>query len=182
MARRLRKLSLYEQYRDMARKLAWQYWKSLPTTTKMWVDPEDMISEAVLHVMSFVGRNHDAKRGSLSTFIYCTVNSHLLNFALSQQNGKRFCWRRDLEDAGHVWKEENLFQLIEARNALEVIYRKASVDLRREICVWFGPERRAPKWGVNGKALTQEFSQLARTYRLSEKDCSLLLRSGVWVP
>lgn len=165
----------------MARKIAWQYWRTLPASTKMWVDPEDMIAEAVLHVMSFVGRNHNAKRGSVSTFLYCTVNSHMLNFTLAQQNKKRFGWRKDLEDVGHLHVDEKLFDLIEAREALEVVFKKASPDLKDEIRRWFGPDRRAPRWGVNGRALTSEFYRLARIHRLTPSDCRLLLRSGVWV-
>lgn len=181
MSLRLSKRTLYEEYKNMARKIAWQYWKTLPASAKMWIDPEDMISEAVLHVMSFVGKNFNPKRSSLSTFLYCTVNSHMLNFTLAQQNGKRFGWRKDLDDVLHLHVEESLFQLIEAREALEVIFRKASPDLRMEIKKWFGPERRAPRWGVNGRALTSEFKHLAHSHRLTASDCDILLRSGVWV-
>lgn len=182
MGCRMSKRMLYESYKNMARKLAWQYWKSLPASTKMWVDPEDMISEAVLHVLSFVKANYDLKRGSISTFLYCTVNSHLLNYTLAQQNGKRFGWRLDLEDVGHLHSEESLFRLVEARQALEVVFSKASPSLQNEISIWFGPgKRRAPRWGISGKALTSEFYHLARQHRLTESDCRLLLRSGVWV-
>lgn len=184
----LRKSSVFLQYRDLARKLAWQYWKTLPLAAKMWVDPEDMVAESYLHLMRVVVKNKIETRrykqelSSLTTFVYWTIDHHLLNFAIAQQTGKRFGYRADLEAAAPIHVEEKLFSLFEAKEALEAVYRRASPALKDEIALWFGAERKTPRWGLDGRAMIQEFAGLAQKYRLTQNDCALLLRSGVWCP
>jgi hypothetical protein len=184
MKKRPSQLFLYEQYKRMAMKLAWKYWKMLPLSSKMWIDPEDFIAEAVLHVVGFVRRNHNASRASVSSFLYCTVGSHMFNAVLSQRSAKRFCWRVSLEDEScpAIPYSEKLFQLVETKQALEKVFSQASPGLKTEIGRWFGAERRAPGYSRKTVELIKEFGFLAKRNRLSESDCRLLLRSGVWIP
>jgi hypothetical protein len=176
-------LFLYEQYKHMAMKLAWKYWKQLPASAKMWIDPEDFISEAVLHVVGFVRKNHDVSRASVSSFLYCTVGSHMLNAVLAQRNTKRFGWMVSTEDENcpQLFQTEYSIQLIEARQALEKIFRQSSPRLRTEIGKWFGIERSGPGYSKKSQELVSEFAHLAKRNGLSASDCRLLLRSGVWV-
>jgi hypothetical protein len=177
-----RTVELVGQYRGLAMKLAWDYWKRLPAATKMWVDPDDLIAEAICHIVTFVLNDYDKKRASLSTFMYCSTNGHLMNFALAQTAAKRYGFRADLEDAWGVGVKESKFQLVDALNAFEAVYGQASEGLQDEICQWFGVDRKAPRRSAEGKELIREFGHLAYQNRLSESDCRLLLRSGVWVP
>ncbi len=178
------RLFLYEQYKRMAMQLAWKYWKQLPVSTKMWVDPEDLISEAVLHVVTRISDIYNPKKSSMSTFVYCSVGSVLFNFVLSQRNAKRFGWNISLDDEAcpSIPRRDEAFQLMEAKQSLERIFIESSPKLRMEICRWFSIEKRSPRYSKDGRRLTREFSFLAKRNRLSESDCRLLLRNGVWVP
>lgn len=177
-------LLLYEQYKRMAMKLAWKYWKQLPVSTKMWVDPEDLIAEAVLHVVTRIGDIYNPRKASMSTFVYCSVGSVLFNFVLAQRNSKRFSWNVSLSDEAcpNIPRQDDIFQLVEARQALEKTFMQASPRLRSEICRWFSIEKRSPRYSKEGRRLTSEFAFLAKRNRLSVSDCRLLLRNGIWVP
>jgi hypothetical protein len=184
-----RTVELLEKYKGIAIKLAWEYWKKLPAATKMWIDPEDMIAEAVCHLVAFVLNErqkthvgYDKERAGFGTFLYMSTNGHMMNFMIAQLAAKRYGFRADLEEAFGVGVKENRFQLVEALNAFESVYQQASFLLKREISSWFGAGRKAPRRSRVGRELIGEFAFLARKNSLSESDCRLLLKSGVWVP
>lgn len=176
-------IALYAQYKRMAMKLAWKYWKQLPTSAKMWIDPEDMIAEAVLHVVTRISDIYNPKKSSMSTFVYTSVGSVLFNFVLAQRNSKRFGWNISIEDEACpvLMKRDEVFQLVEAKMSLEKIFVQASPKLRSEIGRWFSTERLAPRYSKESKRVIMEFAFLAKRHQLTPSDCRLLLRSGIWM-
>ncbi len=179
--REVARLQLIEQYRNLARKLAWQYWKSLPASTKVWVDPEDLIEDAYLYILSRASTAYDVGRGKWTTFLTTGITNLFLNFTLSQQTKKRFGWNHPLEtlDQMGIGKRDKGVGRLEAIDALLNVYTQASDPCRGAMRQWFGVERRKVKRSAVAKALYREFAILAEQNRLSPNDCRELMRGGL---
>jgi RNA polymerase sigma factor (sigma-70 family) len=188
---------LIAKYGDLAKKLAWKYWKKLPPATKMWVDPEDLISEAYLCFVKTVRDKYDASKASECTFIFWVVNNMLINFCLKHQQGKRRGVTLSLDEALEATEEgevaqfnpkylgvqDNKFKKLEAYDALMQVYTESSEECRQEIRRWFGQNHRErPRRSVKGKEVNKEFRYRASMNRLSPYDCVELMREGVCLP
>lgn len=172
---------LVEQYRWLVMKLAWQYWRKLPVYTKLWVDPDDLIEEAYLFILTTAIRQYDPKRASRTTFVWVGVNSVLLNFALSQQVKKRFGWSVPLEELRFVCKTDERLLLYESEQALNRVYESASPLLKEEMRLWFGPGKPKYHRSIASRGLQEEFKTLAHTYHLVPDDCRRLFGRGIWL-
>jgi DNA-directed RNA polymerase specialized sigma24 family protein len=175
------RLHLIEQYRNLARKLAWQYWKSLPVSTKVWVDVEDLIEDAYLYILSRATDTYDGGRGKWTTFLTTGISNLFLNFAQSQQTKKRFGWMHPLEtlDKLGIGKRDEGVSRAEAIDALLSTYGQASDPCRGAMRQWFGVERRKVKRSAAAKQIYKEFQVLAERNRLSPNDCRKLMRGGL---
>lgn len=175
------RLELVNQYQNMARKLAWQFWKTLPVSTKMWVDPEDLISDALLYIVDRAPEMYNAKRGRWSTFLTTGISNLFLNFALSQQTKKRFGFNVPAEDLDRlgVGKKDGAIQRCEAIDALLKTYSEASLELRVAMRQWFSVEKHKFRRSATAKRNYQEFAELAEKNKLSPNDCRVLMRGGM---
>lgn len=170
-----------EQYRGLVWKLAWQYWWRLPVQAKCWVDPDDLIEDAYLYVLTTVAKGtYDRRRGGKTTFLWVGVNNLLLNFALSLQAKKRVGWVVSLEELHAVAKADRELGRVEAEEALNRTYRDASVSLKKEMKNWFGPGKPKVRRSKEAKGLQGEFLDLARRNRLTAQDCRELMGTGTW--
>lgn len=179
-----RLLAVIAQYRGLVLKLAWMYWRKLPAAVKVWVDPDDLIEEAYVSVIrDEAKRQWDAKRGRKSTFVWTSLNSMFLNFALAQQTQKRFGWRITLEDLAclGLGEDDKSIATLEAKQAFEKVWWASSSSLRGYEREWFGPEKPRMKWSEETRAAYREFRGLADKYRLSPNDCRQLMRGGMWL-
>ncbi len=177
-----RDLLVIQRYRGLVLQLAWRYWRTLPAYTKIWVDPDDLIEDAYIYILTRVGkRAWNPQRGAQSTYLWCGINSILLNFTLSQQTKKRFGYRLPLEDIKAMALPDRRLARLEAEDALNRIYREASQELKEQMKRWFGPG--SPKHGRPGKVLPlcSEFKSLTTRYRLTADDCRQLMGKGVWI-
>lgn len=175
-----RGLEVLEKFKGLVLKLSWQYWKRLPQHTKVWVDPDDLIEDAYLYVLSRAADTYDKEKASRCTFLWVGVNNLLLNFAMSQQTKKRFGWNVPVEELEVIGKPDPSVAGMEARDALNKIYNEASDELKKEMQNWFGPIRprlRTKRVHENRR----EFLALATKHRLTEDDCRHLMGSVVWV-
>lgn len=174
-------MKLVNQYRAMAQKLAWQFWRTLPVSTKMWIDHEDLVSEAYLYILSRARETYDATRASRSTFLWTGISNLFLNFALSQQTKKRFGFNVPAEDLDRmgVGKRDKTIERTEAIDALLLTYHEASEDCRRGMRQWFGVEKSKVRRSASAKRNYQEFAQLAAKNRLTPNDCRNLMRGGM---
>ena len=175
-----------EKYRGLVLKLSWQYWHKLPIAVKSWVDPQDIIEEVYIYAISraedtYNNPHYKHKKANKCTFLYTGINNLLLNFAACHQTQKRFGWSIPLEEIEHMGKRDETLSDIEAREALHVIYKQASDELKEYIQAWFGARRPRMKWSLESRQIYREFRDLALQQRLTRDDCSRLLRGGVWV-
>ena len=177
-----RDLLVIQKYRGLVLELAWRYWRTLPAHTKIWVDPDDLIEDAYIYVLTRVGkRAWNPRRGAQSTYLWCGISSILLNFALSQQTKKRFGYRLPLEDIKAIALPDRRLATLEAEEALNKTYQEASRELKWQMKRWFGPSK--PRFGHSDKSffLYSEFRNLAARHRLTSEDCRRLMGSGVWI-
>jgi DNA-directed RNA polymerase specialized sigma24 family protein len=174
-------LAVMEQYRELVLKLSWQYWHKLPMAVKSWVDPQDIIEEVYVYVISRAQETYDESRSSRMTFLWTGINNLLLNFAMSHQTQKRFGWSVPLDDILNMGKHDQGLADIEAKEALHNIYKEATPELKEYIAAWFGARRPRVRWSLEARSVYREFRNLALQQRLTRDDCHRLLRSGVWV-
>jgi hypothetical protein len=177
-----KQLRVLEQYRGLVLKLAWEYWKKLPASVKVWVDPDDLIEEAYLYVIRHEAKgDFDPTRARKSTFLWTGISSILMNFALAQQTQKRFGWRVSLDELLFIGRRDREIDKLEARESLRCTFEAASPGLRREMLKWFGQQKPKIPWSKEAMKMYQEFRLLADKYRLSAEDCRQLMRSDLWV-
>lgn len=176
-----RQLALLAKYRKLVLKLAWEYWKRLPASVRIWVDPEDLIEEAYVYVIRQEARDYDKRRGNPTTFLWTGISNLFLNFAASYQTRKRFGWRVPLEDLWMGGEHDRELKRIEAREALEQVFKEGSPELQKEILEWFGQAGSRVKWSKAAKRLYEEFRRLAKKHGLSPEDFRQLIRSDLWV-
>jgi hypothetical protein len=186
---------LIVKYGDLAKKLAWKYWKKLPPAAKMWIDPEDLISEAYLCFATKIKEKYDANRASESTFIWHTLSNLFTNLCLQQAQSRRKAITLSLDEAlealsseGEIPKFDIKFlgrpdQLVKQREALyslASVYRDAGEECQARMRRWFGQRpTKLKRLSWEDKIWNAEFKFLADKYRLNMDDCLLLMRSGV---
>jgi DNA-directed RNA polymerase specialized sigma24 family protein len=170
---------LLSQYRGMVIKLAWQYWKRLPEMVRVWVDPEDLIEEAYIHVLSRGRSLFDRRRGGQSTFLYIGISHLFLNFAIAQQAKKRFGWAVSVDELRVLGKRDSGLGRVESIDALLRCYQQASEECKGEMRRWFGFSKPKVHRSLYHQRIYQEFRQLAEHNRLSPNDCRVLMRSGM---
>lgn len=188
---------LIEKYGDLAKQLAWRYWRKLPPATKLWVDPEDLISEAYLWFVETMQTKYDPTKACGCTFVYHALNNMLMNFCIRHQQRKRQGITLSLDEAmeamankgapqfnpKYLGKSDGSFRKVEAYDALAKVYQESSRDCKKEIRRWFGQNNRErPRRSVKGLDVNKEFRYRAAMNRLSENDCRELMRSGVCLP
>jgi len=172
--------ALLEQYRGMIRQLSWKAWLQLPASVKMWVGPEDMVSDAYVYILSVLKNNRYKKsRASRSTFTWVGVTNLFLNFAASHQTKKRYGWSIPLENIEWMGKPDPEIRNREALDALSRTYREASPDCRHQMQRWFGQEPVKARWSEKEQRIYREFALLAAKNRLTRDDCRELMRAGV---
>jgi hypothetical protein len=171
--------SLLAQYRGLVIKLAWQYWRRLPVSTKMWVEPEDLIEDAYLFILTRHAQTYNNKRAMRSTFLWTGIGNLFLNFALSQQTRKRFGWPVPLEEVETMGRRDDRIQRVESVDAIIRIFNQASPECQVEMRRWFGFERPKVRRSEQGRRIYKEFSELAYQNRVSPDDCRKLMRSGL---
>lgn len=176
---RREKQLLLEQHRGMVLKLAWQYWRRLPSYTKIWVDPEDLIEEAYLYILSRAQGSYDRRRAGQSTFLWTGLTNLFLIFAMRQQTKKRFGWSVPLEELQALGKRDTGVGRVETIDAVLKCYQQASEECRQEMQKWFGFERIKVKRSEQAKRVYLEFKILAERNRLSPNDCRQLMRGGL---
>jgi hypothetical protein len=175
-------LSVIRQYRGLVLELAWRYWKTLPAHTKMWIDPDDLIEDAYIYILTRVGsRAWNPKRGTRMTYLYCGISSILMNFSMSQQAKKRFGYPVPLEDVYHLGGLDKKMIQWEAEEALNKIYKEASPELKAQMKKWFGPGKPRGQRTVNASQFYFEFRGLAERYRLTPNDCRKMMGAGMWM-
>lgn len=179
-----RDLCVIRQYRGLVLELAWRYWKMLPANAKLWLDPDDLIEDAYIYILTRVGnRAWNPKRGSQMTYLWMGISSILQNFSIAQQAKKRFGFIVPLEDIQHVGGLDRKVIQWEAEEALNRVYSEASPKLKDLMKKWFGPEKPRGTMLRSSKATEMyfEFRGLAEKHRLSPSDCRKMMGAGVWV-
>ena len=69
--------------------LAWRSWKALPPALKVWLEPDDLHSEAVAAVWRGIDR-WDPSRGAFTTFAWRVAQSALTAHYSFQTAAKRY--------------------------------------------------------------------------------------------
>lgn len=171
-----------EQYKRMIYKLAYRSWRQLPTSVKMWVDPDDLAADAYVYVLSWARFHYNRRKASKSTFLWTGISNLFLNYAIKHQSQKRFGWRLSLEDVFWLGKQDKQIAELEALMALARVYKQASEPCKVRIKKWFGQEKVKVRRAKRELVFYEEFQSLASRNGLTRDACRELMRSGVWIP
>lgn len=177
-----RQLKVLSQYRNLVLKLAWEYWRKLPASVKLWLDVDDLIEDVYVFVLKSAARKFDPTRGSQTHFLWHGIRNFLFAFHRSQIRQKRFALQAvPIESIeSELQEDDNNIETMHAKECLSRTYEQASTELRAEIVQWFTEQSFDVHWSIDARAAYREFERIARSNRLTPDDCLKLLRSGAW--
>lgn len=187
---------LIEKYGDLAKKLAWECWKGLPGPTKVWISPEDLISEAYLCFILNIQANYNPMKASACTFIWHSLKNMFVNFQkhhwVKKRNGVTLHIEDILEAGDEEESSEETFLWMgkddanvaqrEALNALALIYWSVTPECRLAMQRWFGQEKTIVLRSAKAKKVYDEFALMAGSTNLQPEECLELMRGGVCLP
>lgn len=192
---------LAENYRRMVAQIALESWRRLPTHTRVWLSPEDMIEDGMTFLFSEAILRWEPKRGKLSTFVGTVIRNfydehyyHKLSFS-TKRNEKHLDSLEDVAARQPNLSRERALELVlrerhDYKSAQRMqqecfvvpmmleMYRRSSPALREEIKHWFleGVDRVQLS---NAKFMVArgEFHALAKKIGIGIEDCRHLLTS-----
>jgi len=171
----------FRGYRDLAAKLAWKYWKTLPPSAKVWIDPEDLVAHAYLCMVEKFPK-YDHKKSLRSTYMWYVISNDLHNFVRQQCMKKRTGIAVSIDAIAEPGRPDLLIRQREALYSLAKVYETVSPECRLEMQRWFGQDVLRGRYSYRCKRAMEEFRQSANRFRLTPEDCRTLMRSGVCLP